>query len=104
MKWRNISKSILLAAAAACLWVSACGGGNQANQVVVQVSPAGGTLVVKQDVTLTASVTGAPDVCSTLDCSRTTTPIAPTADPNPKASTPPACTSANGHLGTLRAM
>ena len=88
MKWRNISKSILLAAAAACLWVSACGGGNQANQVVVQVSPAGGTLVVKQDVTLTAIVTGATDVSSTFDCSFTTTPNATTADPNPKASTP----------------
>src|SRR6266436_2432081 len=101
MKWRNISKSILLAAAAACLWVSACGGGNQANQVVVQVSPAGGTLVVKQDVTLTAIVTGATDVSSTFDCSFTTTPNATTADPNPKASTPAACTSANGAVGTL---
>src|SRR6266446_1616949 len=101
MKWRNISKSILLAAAAACLWVSACGGGNQANQVVVQVSPAGGTLVVKQDVTLTAIVTGATDVSSTFDCSFTTTPNATTADPNPKASTPAACTSANGEVGTL---
>jgi len=81
----NISKSILLAAVAACLWVSACGGGNQANQVVVQVSPAGGTLVVKQDVTLTAIVTGATDVSATFDCSFTTTPNATTADPNPKA-------------------
>src|SRR6266404_1573190 len=101
MKWRNISKSILLAAAAACLWVSACGGGNQANQVVVQVSPAGGTLVVKQDVTLTAIVTGATDVSSTFDCSFTTTPNATTADPNPKASTPAACTTANGAVGVL---
>src|SRR6266851_6978035 len=101
MKWRNISKSILLAAAAACLWISACGGGNKANQVVVQVSPAGGTLVVKQDVTLTAIVTGATDVSSTFDCSFTTTPNATTADPNPKASTPAACTSANGEVGTL---
>src|SRR6266850_1391994 len=101
MKWRNISKSILLAAAAACLWVSACGGGNQANQVVVQVSPAGGTLVVKQDVTLTAIVTGATDVSSTFDCSFTTTPNATTADPNPKASTPATCASVNGDVGTL---
>src|SRR6267378_471395 len=101
MKWRNISKCFLLAAAAACLWVSGCGGGNQANQVVVQVSPAGGTLVVKQDVTLTAIVSGATDVSSTFDCSFTTTPNATTADPNPKASTPAACTSANGAVGTL---
>jgi len=101
MKWRNISKSILLSAAAACLWVSACGGGNQANQVLVNVSPSGGTLVVKQDVTLTAIVTGATDVSSTFDCSFTTTPNATTADPNPKASTPAACTSANGEVGTL---
>src|SRR6267378_4502790 len=101
MKWRNISKCFLLAAAAACLWVSGCGGGNQANQVVVQVSPAGGTLVVKQDVTLTAIVSGATDVSSSFDCSFTTTPNATTADPNPKASTPAACTSANGAVGTL---
>src|SRR5467141_5135144 len=102
MKWRNISKSILLAAAAACLWVSACGGGNQANQVVVQVSPAGGTLVVKQDVTLTAIVTGATDVSSTFDCSFTTTPNATTADPNPKASTPAACTTDVGVLSNIQ--
>jgi DNA-binding beta-propeller fold protein YncE len=101
MKWRNISKSILLAAAVACLWVSACGGGNKANQVVVQVSPAGGTLVVKQEVTFTAIVTGATDVSSTFDCSFTTTPNATTADPNPKASTPAACTSVNGDVGAL---
>src|SRR5712664_1790136 len=101
MKWRNISKSILLAAAAACLWVSACGGGNKANQVVVQVSPAGGTLVVKQQVTFTPIVTGPTDVSSTFDCSFTTTPNATTADPNPKASTPAACTSVNGDVGAL---
>jgi DNA-binding beta-propeller fold protein YncE len=100
MKWRNISRSILLVAAAACLWGSACSK-SQANQVVVQVSPAGGTLVVKQDVTLTAIVTGATDVSSTFDCSFTTTPNATTADPNPKASTPAACTTVNGAVGTL---
>jgi len=100
MKWRNISKSILLAAAAACLWGNACSK-SQANQVVVQVSPAGGTLTVTQSVTLTAIVTGATDVSSTFDCSFTTTPNATTADPNPKASTPAACTSANGAVGTL---
>ena len=100
MKWRNISKSILLAAAAACLWGNACSK-SQANQVVVQVSPAGGTLTVTQSVTLTAIVTGATDVSSTFDCSFTTTPNATTADPNPKASTPAACTTANGEVGTL---
>src|SRR6266481_6211883 len=101
MKWRNIPNSIQLVAAAACLWASACGGGNKANQVVVTVSPGGGTLVVTQSVTLTAIVTGATDVSSTFDCSFTTTPNATTADPNPKASTPAACTSANGEVGTL---
>ncbi len=65
MKWRNIPNSIQLVAAAACLWASACGGGNKANQVVVTVSPGGGTLVVTQSVTLTAIVTGATDVSST---------------------------------------
>ncbi len=100
MKWRNISKSILLAAAAACLWGNACSK-SQANQVVVQVSPAAGTLTVTQSVALTAIVTGATDVSSTFDCSFTTTPNATTADPNPKASTPAACTSANGEVGTL---
>jgi hypothetical protein len=93
MKRRNIAKSIPLLATAACLWASACGGGNKANQVVVTVSPAGGTLVVTQSVTLTAIVTGATDVSSTFDCSFTTTPNATTADPNPKASTPAACTA-----------
>lgn len=102
MKWRNIAKSILLVGAAACLWASACGGGgNKANQVVVTVSPAGGTLVVAQSVTLTAIVTGATDVSSTFDCSFTTTPNATTADPNPKASAPAACTTANGAVGVL---
>jgi DNA-binding beta-propeller fold protein YncE len=101
MKWRNIAKSIPLVAAAACLWASACGGGNKANQVVVTVSPAGGTLVVTQSITLTAVVTGATDVSSTFDCSFTTTPNATTADPNPKASTPAACTTANGDVGVL---
>ena len=101
MKWRKIAKSILLVAAAACLWASACGGGNKANQVVVTVSPAGGTLVVTQSVTLTAIVTGATDVSSTFDCSFTTTPNATTADPNPKASAPAACTTANGAVGVL---
>src|SRR5882724_2355460 len=100
MKWLNISKSILLAAAAACLWGNACSK-SQANQVAVQVSPPGGTLSVTQGVVLTAIVTGATDVSSTFDCSFTTTPNATTADPNPKASTPAACTSANGEVGTL---
>jgi len=100
MKWRNIAKSILLAAA--CLWASACGGGNKANQVVVTVSPGGGTLVVTQSVTLTAVVTGATDVSSTFDCSFTTTPNATTADPNPKASTPAACTTDVGLLSNFQ--
>src|SRR5229473_907790 len=101
MKWRNIPNSIQLVAAAACLWASACGGGKKENKVVVPVGPGGGTLVVTQSVTLTAIVTGATDVSSTFDCSFTTTPNATTADPNPKASTPAACTSANGEVGTL---
>ena len=100
MKWRNVSKSILLVAAAACLWGSACSK-SSANQVVVQVSPAGGTLVVTQSVILTAIVTGATDVSSTFDCSFTTTPNATTADPTPKASAPAACTTANGAVGVL---
>ena len=102
MKRRNIAKSIPLVAAAACLWASACGGGNKANQVLVTVSPAGGTLVVTQSVTLTAIVTGATDVSSTFDCSFTTTPNATTADPNPKASTPAACTADVGVLSNIQ--
>ena len=102
MKWRNIPNSIQLVAAAACLWASACGGGNKANQVVVTVSPGGGTLVVTQSVTLTAIVTGATDVSSTFDCSFTTTPNATTADPNPKASTPAACTTDVGVLSNIQ--
>ena len=100
MKWQNISKSIVLVAAAACLWGGACSK-SKANQVLVTVSPAGGTLVVTQSVTLTAVVTGATDMSSTFDCSFTTTPNATTADPNPKASAPAACTTANGAVGVL---
>src|SRR5258705_452200 len=101
MKWPNISKSILLAAAAACLWGNACSK-SQANQVAVQVSPPGGTLSVTQGVILTAIVTGATDVSSTFDCSFTTTPNATTADPNPKASTPAACTTDVGGLSNIQ--
>jgi DNA-binding beta-propeller fold protein YncE len=96
-KWRKISKSMLVVAAAACLWGNACSK-TATNQVVVTLSPGSGTLLVTQSVTFTAIVTGATDVSSTFDCKFTTTPDPTTAVPSPKPSTPAECTSDTGVL------
>jgi DNA-binding beta-propeller fold protein YncE len=100
MKWQKISNSMLLAAAAACLWGNACSK-SVANQVVVNLSPGSGTLVVTQSVTFTAIVTGSTDVSSNFDCKFTTTPNPTTAVPSPKPSTPAACTSDTGVLSNI---
>lgn len=97
MKWRKISKSMLVTAAAACLWGNACSK-TASNQVVVTLSPGSGTLVVTQSVTFTAIITGATDVSANFDCKFTTTPNPTTAVPSPKPSTPAECTSDTGVL------
>jgi DNA-binding beta-propeller fold protein YncE len=97
MKLEKISKSMLVAAAAACLWASACSK-SAANQVVVTLSPGSGTLVVTQSVTFTAIITGATDVSATFACTYTTTPNPTTAVPNPKPSAATACTTDTGVL------
>ena len=97
MKWRKISRSMLVAAAAACLWGNACSK-SASNQVVVTLSPGSGTLVVAQAVTFTAIITGSTDVSANFDCKFTTTPNATTAVPSPKPSTPADCTSDTGVL------
>jgi len=97
MKWRKISKSMLVAAAVANLWGNACSK-SAANQVVVSLSPGSGTLVVTQSVTFTAIITGATDVSATFACTYTTTPNPTTAVPNPKPSAATACTTDTGVL------
>jgi DNA-binding beta-propeller fold protein YncE len=97
MKWRKISNSMLVAAAAAGLFMNGCSK-TAANQVVVTLSPGSGTLVVTQSITFTAIITGATDVSANFDCKFTTTPVPTTAVPNPKASTPAECTTDTGVL------
>ena len=74
-----------------------CGGGAKGNVVVVSVSPAGGTLVVNQAVTLTALVTGATDVSVVWSCTFTTT-TTPTGTTTPVTSAAAPCTAADGVL------
>lgn len=97
MKWRKISNSMLVAAAAASLWVNGCSK-TASNQVVVTLSPGSGTLVVTQSVTFTAIITGATDVSANFACTFTTTPNPTTAVPNPKPSAAAPCTSDTGVL------
>ncbi len=101
MMWHKSARNMLLATAfvSATLWVTGCGGGGSANQVIVTVS---GSLCFSspcfmfpgQTQTITASVTGATDVTSTFDCSYTTTPNPTTAVPNPKPSNSAECSTA----------
>src|SRR6266478_180739 len=106
MMWHKSARNMLLATAfvSATLWVTGCGGGGSANQVIVTVS---GSLCFSspcfmfpgQTQTITANVTGATDVTSTFDCSYTTTPNPTTAVPNPKPSASAACDTAKIPMG-----
>jgi DNA-binding beta-propeller fold protein YncE len=100
MKWRKISKGMLLALAAACLWVNGCSKA-AANQVVVTLSPPSATLVVTQSITFTSVITGSTNLSSTFACTYTTTPNATTANPTPKTSAATTCTSDVGALSGL---
>jgi DNA-binding beta-propeller fold protein YncE len=86
-----------LAVSALCLLVSGCGGSSTGNVVVVTVSPSGGTLVVNQAVTLTATVTGATDTSVTWSCTFTTS-TTPAGSTTPVVSAAMPCTSAQGAL------
>ena len=97
MKWRKISKSLLMVAAAASLLVNGCSK-SASNQVLVSVNPPSVRLVVTQSATFAANVTGATDVSANFDCKFTTTPNPTTAVPSPKPSTPVECTADTGVL------
>jgi DNA-binding beta-propeller fold protein YncE len=94
-------------AAAACFWLSGCGGGSGANVVTVAVSDSlGGTVVVTQADTITATVTGpvaattggAPDLNVAFTCTYTTTTVTGTTT---KTSSPVDCTGAEPAIGTF---
>ena len=86
-----------LAIAAICMALSGCGGGAKGNVVVVTVTPTGGTLVVNQAVTLTATVTGATDTSVTWSCTFTTS-TTPAGATTPTVSAAAPCTAAQGSL------
>ena len=94
-------------AAATCLWLSGCGGGSGANVVTVAVVDSlGGTVVVTQADTITATVTGpvaattggAPDLNVAFTCTYTTTTVTGTTT---KTSNPVDCTGAEPAIGTF---
>jgi DNA-binding beta-propeller fold protein YncE len=57
MKWRKISKKTGLGLAAACLALAGCGS-KSTNTLIVAVIPGSATIIVKQQQSFTASVTG----------------------------------------------
>jgi DNA-binding beta-propeller fold protein YncE len=95
IKVANILRVVGLGVAAACVTLAGCGGGGTANVVVVSVTPASGTLVVNQAVTLTAIVTGATDTSVTWSCTFTTTT---TSGATTTTSAAAPCTAADGVL------
>jgi hypothetical protein len=72
IKFANIFKIIALGLAAMCTWLAACSSSNNANVVVVTVTPASVLLVVNQSQNFTAIVTGATDTSVTWSCTVTT--------------------------------
>jgi DNA-binding beta-propeller fold protein YncE len=103
-KLRLISGTL---AATAGLWLSGCGGGSGANVVTVAVSDSlGGTVVVTQADTITATVNGpvaattggAPDLNVAFTCTYTTTTVTGTTT---KTSNPVDCTGAEPAIGTF---
>ena len=94
----NICKFAGLAfAAALCVWLAGCSSSNNANVVVVTVSPASAILVVNQSLTLLATVTGATDTSVVWTCTFTTT-TTPTNTTTPVTSAAAPCTTAQGVL------
>jgi DNA-binding beta-propeller fold protein YncE len=98
IKAAEILRVLCLGAATACVLLNGCGGSSSAgNVVVVTVSPSGGTLVVNQAVTLTATVTGATDTSVTWSCTFTTS-TTPAGSTTPVVSAAAPCTAAQGAL------
>lgn len=99
MKWRKISKQTGLGLAAACLALAGCGS-KSTNTIIVSVIPGSATIVVKQQQSFSAGVTGAANTnvtwtltisskdctpgCGTLDSTTnaTVTYTAPTTIPS----------------------
>lgn len=73
MKLQSIPTRLGLAVALLGLSLAGCGGKTATNQVLVAVSPAGGTLVLSQSFPFTASVTGATDTSVVWTCNYTYT-------------------------------
>jgi DNA-binding beta-propeller fold protein YncE len=101
IKFANIFKITALGLAAMCLWLAACSSSNNANVVVVTVSPPSATLVVNQSQTFLATVTGATDTSVTWTCTFTTS-TTPTGSTTPVVSAAAPCTSAQGVLSNLQ--
>jgi DNA-binding beta-propeller fold protein YncE len=97
IKAANLLSVLCLTVAALCVLLAGCGGSSKGNVVVVTVTPSGGTLVVNQAVTLTATVTGATDTSVTWSCTFTTT-TTPTGTTTPVTSAAAPCTAAQGAL------
>ena len=97
-KFRNrISTFLNCLGTVALLALAGCGGGSSNTNVVsVAVSPASGTIIVSQSVTLTSVVSGTTNLNVTWKCEYETT----TTDSSnkPVTSSKSACTSASGNI------
>ena len=102
MKSRSIWNCVALGIAMACLWLAGCGGSSNAvNAVSVSVvSSVGGTIIIGQSTTLTATVTGGTTSNTAVNwqpCQFTTTTVSGT---TPTTSTAATCPT-DGTLGAL---
>jgi DNA-binding beta-propeller fold protein YncE len=101
IKLANISRIACLGFAAVCVWLAGCSSSNNANVVVVTVSPASAILVVNQALTLDALVTGATDVSVTWTCTFTTS-TTPSGSTTPVVSAAAPCTATQGVLSNIQ--
>ncbi|HXM99895.1 MAG TPA: YncE family protein [Candidatus Dormibacteraeota bacterium] len=97
MKWQSISTRIGFAAAVLGLTLAGCGSKTPTNQVIVSVSPSGGTLVLAQSFPFTATVSGSTDtsVLWTCNYTYTTTTLDANGVPTSTTTKPVACPSDN---------
>jgi DNA-binding beta-propeller fold protein YncE len=101
IKLADISKIAGLGFAAVCAWLAGCSSSNNANVVVVTVSPASATLVVNQALTLSALVTGATDTSVTWTCTFTTSTTT-SGSTTPVVSAAAPCTTTQGVLTDIQ--
>lgn len=96
MKWQSISTRIGFAALLGLL-LAGCGSKTPTNQVIVSVSPPGGTLVLGQSYLFTATVSGSTDTTVVWTCNftYTTTTLDANGVPTSTTSKPVACPSDN---------